>query len=151
MHTTSKNYLELNNQDWFNKLTLDSVFTLNGLKIADSENLIDKSYKSTVFNNTEKDNRKIYRSSNYQNHYKVKNGEIIGFGLVIKNISKLDFSIKFGKPISEYAIIGHIYSMDLYEIEGYDLVYTNFRLVLDPTKEKLESIQFGTKLLYGDE
>ncbi len=28
-----KNNLELNDENWFKKLTLDSVFTLNGLKI----------------------------------------------------------------------------------------------------------------------
>ncbi|MEO6901936.1 MAG: hypothetical protein ABI315_02130 [Bacteroidia bacterium] len=143
-------HLELTNENWFNELTFNSKFSLNGLKIYDSESQIDKSYNSNTFNNTEEDTRKIYRHPNFNNHYKVKNGIIIGFGLIIKDQSKQDFITKFGEPISEDILIGSVYGMYSYDVEGYDLVYNNFRLVMSPSKEKLESIQFGEKLLYWD-
>lgn len=144
-------YIELTNKDWFKNLTLNSNFKLNGLKINDSENQIDKRYEPNTFNNTKEDTRKIYRCPNFKNHYKVKNGKIIGFGLVMNELTLNDFTAKFGQPNSEDTLIGNVYGMDSYDIEGFDLIYNNFRLVINPSKEKLESIQFGEKLLYWDE
>jgi hypothetical protein len=132
-------------------MTLNSIFKLNGLEIGDFEHKIYKNYTIQIFNNSESDILKIYRCPKFKNHYKVKNGKIIGFGINNLNLQQDDFLKKFGNHESEQEIIGAVYGMTMYDIEGYDLNYRNFRLVLDYKKEKLESIHFGEKLLDWDE
>jgi hypothetical protein len=143
--------IELNDNNWFEKMTLNSTFKLNGLSIGELDNKINPNYIIQIYNNSESDIRKIYRCPKYKNHYKVKNGKIIGFGINKLQIQQHDFQKKFGKHESENVIIGGVHGMTMYDIEGYDLNYKNFRLVLDNEKEKLESIHFGQKLLYWDE
>lgn len=151
MLSVFQNSLELSDENWFNQLTLKSQFSLNSLKFNQTEKQIDKSYNCNTAVNIAGDIRKIYRHPSLDNHYKVKNGIIVGFGLLIIDLTRKDFERKFGKPKSDTPIIGEIWNWECFEILGYELDYGNFRVIEDMERRNLESIQFGEKLLFEDE
>tara|TARA_B110000211_G_C13661550_1_gene370434 strand:- start:95 stop:523 length:429 start_codon:yes stop_codon:yes gene_type:complete len=137
--------LEIINEDWFEKLTLKSGFKVRGLSIGDSEDGINKDYSIKTFDFSNTITSKIYRCPNLKYNYKVKNGIIIGLGMKISNLTEKQFRVKYGAPNSKEPVIGQISSVEFYDIDGYDLVYDNFRIVLS-NNLLLDSIQFGEKI-----
>lgn len=144
-----ENKIELLKKNWFEKFELDSKCILNGVKIGDSEKKIINCVEVANFLRGT-NNHRLVRSNNFEYQYKIINGKVIGFSLKIESkITKKDFILKLGQPIKVIPIIGEIYNMYSFEIDGYEWLYEkNIKLILDIKQEKIESIHFGESLGY---
>ncbi len=144
-----ENKIDLINNEWFEKFDLDSKFILNGVKIGDNEKKIRNGIVVINFQRGINEHC-LVRSDNFEYNYKIINGKVVGFSRRnTANKTKNEFILKLGKPIKAEPIIGQIYNMYSFDIDGYEWLYRNkIKLVLDNKEEKVEAIHFGEELGY---
>lgn len=150
--------IELRDSDWMESLTNESkaIFTLNGVKIQDDktvlERILNEKYISFRINYPLLDDRDQveYLCTGYR--YKLQQNQVVGFAITNTNVSKNDVMDKLGDPTNITPIIGDIFLIDFFEIEGYIWEYEKLQLeiTLDQEQQFARAFYVGKKLYYFD-
>ncbi len=150
--------IELLDPDWMNNLKHESRirFTLNGVKIGDNrtklELVLNRNQAAFRINYPLVDDQTLveYICSGYR--YKIQKDRVVGFAITSTNISREEVSNHFGEPTDVTPIIGAVFSMDLFEIEGYIWEYKNLNVEITLDEEQLiaQAFHIGKKLYYFD-
>ena len=150
--------IELGDPDWMKNLKNESRvrFKLNGVKIRDDKTILERilNQNHTVFriNYPLVDNQDSveYICTDYK--YKLQQDRVVGFAITNANANKNDIIEQLGDPTSITPIIGEIYSIDMFEIEGYIWEYEKLQLeiTLDEEQQVACAFHVGKKLYYFD-
>ncbi|WP_300665516.1 hypothetical protein [Fluviicola sp.] len=132
------------------------TFRLNGVKMKDNRTKLE-----SILNQHRVSFRVNYPLVNDQEQveyictgykYKLQKDQVVGFALTNTNVSKQDIIHNLGNPTKVTPIIGEIFSMDLFEIEGYIWEYDGLKLEVTFDEKELaaEAFHVGKKLYYFD-
>lgn len=150
--------IELLDSDWMKNLKRKSGirFTLNGVKIRDNrtklELTLNRNQVAFRINYPLVDDQTQVEYICSGCKYKLQKDRVVGFAITNTNVSKKDVIDHLGNPTKVVPIIGEIFSMDLFEIEGYIWEYEDFKLEITLDEEQLiaQAFHVGKKLHYFD-
>lgn len=150
--------IELGDPDWMKNLKNEAKvkFTLNGVKIQDDkttlERVLNQNDASFRINYPLVDDCDLieYICTNFR--YKLQQNQVVGFAITNTNVSKNELIDKLGDPTNITPIIGEIFSMDMFEIEGYIWEYEKLQLEITLNEEQqfARAFHVGKKLYYFD-
>ena len=150
--------IELLDSGWMKNLKDESkiTFRLNGVKIQDNrtklESILNQNHVVFSINYPLVNDREQveYICTGYK--YKLQKNQIVGFAITNTNVSKNEIIENLGDPTKVTPIIGEIFSMDFFEIEGYIWEYEglNLEVTFDENELVAQAFHVGQKLYYFD-
>lgn len=150
--------IELGDPDWMKNLKNESRvrFKLNGVKIRDDKTILERilNQNHTVFriNYPLVDNQDSVEYICTDCKYKLQQDRVVGFAITNANANKNDIIEQLGNPTNVTPIIGEIFLIDFFEIEGYIWEYEALKLeiTLDQEQQVARAFHVGKKLYYFD-
>ena len=154
-----RKHVDLLDSNWIEILShsANAKLQLNGIEITDSREKLEsilngKKVKYAMSHPIPDDkSKKTYKCEGYK--YNLVDDKIVGFALTYTNINRDLVEKYLGLPDKEVPIVGQVYNMYDWELDGYTWEYNKLNLEISLDEEKLSARTFyvGKKLTWLDD
>lgn len=146
----SETSIELSEAGWLEKIREQAPYMLCSVKIQDPLSTLTTLFKNSL--EQKKSHHQAYQvyytelSDSIKAGFQVIDSKVSGFTLIHdKQFSQSDLLNMLGEPTGKTPVIGQVFSMWSYEIEGYIYDYDAFdlKVKLDETEQNITAFYFG--------